>query len=300
MDYSRVNIKPLKLKGEKRSHKKHKSKKRKAEDESGRSSDGSRKNTDTADHGGWWCCEALQEMTGSLAVQLGDTPIYVCALDSGLFTAGAPHDEGDGPSPEEVLTGVPAGDNRTALKSGYNKYLGVDGAGRVVGRADAIGPREMWQPVFQEGKMALLGANDCFLGLDDDDNVVATCASAGPEQMVTIRSNAIRECDRPKEVPEEERGKLKDVEKNYVKKFQKFQDKRLRINKEGIAELKSAREDGILHEALLDRRSKMKADRYWEIWGSGGEAASKRVAKCGRRKGPHGLAQAGHGTGRWW
>ena len=48
-----------------------------------------------------------------------------------------------------MLTAVPAGDERIAFKSGYNKYLGVDGAGRVVGRADAIGPREMWQPVFQ-------------------------------------------------------------------------------------------------------------------------------------------------------
>lgn len=71
-----------------------------------------------------------------------------------------------------------------------------------------------------------------------------------------------RDCDKPKEVPEEERGKLKDVEKNYVKKFQKFQDKRLRINAEGVAELKSAKTEGCLHEVLLDRRSKMKADRY--------------------------------------
>ena len=57
-------------------------------------------------------------------------------------------------------------------------------------------------------------------------------------------------------------GKLKDVEKNYVKKFQKFQDKRLRINEDGIRELKAARNEGFLHETLLDRRAKMKADRY--------------------------------------
>lgn len=60
---------------------------------------------------------------------------------------------GDGPSPEEVLTAVPAGEERIAFKSGYNKYLGVDGAGRVVGRADAIGPREMWLPVFQVSRV---------------------------------------------------------------------------------------------------------------------------------------------------
>ncbi|XP_027208810.2 protein FRG1 [Penaeus vannamei] len=260
-EYSKVKIGKLKLKGEK-SRKKHKSKKRKAEEGDGGSSSTSTHESDKADHGGWWSITALHQISGSVAVQLGGAPIYVRALDNGLFTAGAPHDQGDGPSPEEVLTAVPAGDDRIAFKSGYNKYLGVDGAGRVVGRADAIGPREMWQPVFQEGKTALLAANDCFLGIDDDDNVVAVSTTAGPDQMVNIRSSTLRECDKPKEIPEEERGKLLDVEVNYVKKFQKFQDKRLKINKDGVAELRSARSEGKLHETLLDRRQKMKADRY--------------------------------------
>lgn len=49
---------------------------------------------------------------------------------------------------------------------------------------------------------------------------------------------------------------------DFRKKFQKFQDKKLRINKNDVKELESAKEKGTLHEALLDRRSKMKADRY--------------------------------------
>lgn len=262
-EYSKVKIGKLKLKGEKSSHKKHKSKKRKAGDEGSSSSSSSKNiNEDTIDHGGWWHATSFRQITGSIAIQLGDKPMYVRALDNGLFTAGAPHDQGDGPAPEEVLTAVPAGDDRIAFKSGYNKYIGVDGSGRVVGRADAIGPREMWQPIFQDGKTGLLAVNDCFLGIDEDDNVIAKSPTAGNYEMVTIRSNTVRECDKPKEIPEEERGKLKDVEVNYVKKFQKFQDKRLRINEEGIAVLKEARSEGYLHEALLDRRSKMKADRY--------------------------------------
>lgn len=46
------------------------------------------------------------------------------------------------------------------------------------------------------------------------------------------------------------------------KKFQKFQDKRILINKEDVTSLKQAKDTGNLHEVLLDRRSKMKADRY--------------------------------------
>lgn len=46
------------------------------------------------------------------------------------------------------------------------------------------------------------------------------------------------------------------------RKFQKFQDKKLRINKSDHSELEKAKTEGNLHETLLDRRSKMKADRY--------------------------------------
>lgn len=36
----------------------------------------------------------------------------------------------------------------------------------------------------------------------------------------------------------------------------------MRISKEDTVKLKQAKEEGTLHETLLDRRSKMKADRY--------------------------------------
>lgn len=39
---------------------------------------------------------------------------------------------------------------RIALKSGYGKYLGINSDGVVMGRSDAIGSREQWEPVFQD------------------------------------------------------------------------------------------------------------------------------------------------------
>lgn len=52
--------------------------------------------------------------------------------------------------------------------------------------------RNNYYSQFQEGKTALLAANDRFLGLDEDDNVVAVSDTAGTDQMVTIRSSALR------------------------------------------------------------------------------------------------------------
>lgn len=56
---------------------------------------------------------------------------------------------GDSPLPEEILTAITISETRIALKSGYGKYLGVDKDGLIVGRSDAIGPLEQFEPVFQ-------------------------------------------------------------------------------------------------------------------------------------------------------
>lgn len=44
--------------------------------------------------------------------------------------------------------------------------------------------------------------------------------------------------------------------------FQKFQDKKMRMVEGKRSQLKKAQKEGILHETLLDRRAKTKADRY--------------------------------------
>jgi len=48
----------------------------------------------------------------------------------------------------------------------------------------------------------------------------------------------------------------------YRKKFQKFQDKKIKLFTGEAGQLSKAKDEGIFHETMLDRRSKMKADRY--------------------------------------
>lgn len=89
--------------------------------------------------------------------------------------------------------------------------------------------------------------------------------SATDANFVQIRSNSERNQERDKrkkELPVEEQGSVRDTEINYVKKFQKFQDKKLRVNQGDMSELVEAKKTGALHEVLLDRREKMKSDRY--------------------------------------
>lgn len=103
---------------------------------------------DSLRHGNWWKVCKIEEINGPVAIEFGKHT-YVKALDNGLFTLGAPHNEGEGPSPEEILTAVPINEQKIALKSGYNKYLRVEKDGVVTARSDAIGAMEQWEPVFQ-------------------------------------------------------------------------------------------------------------------------------------------------------
>ncbi|XP_052867724.1 protein FRG1 homolog isoform X1 [Anopheles cruzii] len=258
-DYSKAKTSKLVLKGEsskgtKRKHKKHKKEK-----------DAKRAlvvDTDAVKHGGWWMVKKTTEITGSIALQF-DKQAYIKALDNGLFTLGAPHNEGDPPDPEEILSAVLINEDKVAFKSGYGKYLKVEKDGMITGRSDAVSALEQFEPVFEQGKTALLAANGCFVSVDpEDDALVAIKKKVGNEEVCVIRSCIDRENISSKEVPVEESGDLDQVEINFVKKFQKFQDKKLLISKEDKVVLKKAKDDGTLHEELLNRRSKMKADRY--------------------------------------
>ena len=49
-----------------------------------------------------------------------------------------------------MLTVVNVTENKYAFKTGYGRYVSVNTAGELTGRAEAIGPRETWEPVFEE------------------------------------------------------------------------------------------------------------------------------------------------------
>ena len=149
-----------------------------------------------------------------------------------------------------------------ALKTGFGKYLSVDKSGLVVGRSDAISRMEQWELVFEGGRTALLAPNDKFVSCNEDGEVVATDDKA--QLLVKVRSGVERVVRTERDLlPEEEKtDTVGECEKNYVRKYQAWQDGKLRISKKDVGELEKAKQEGRLHDALLDRRSKMKSDRY--------------------------------------
>ncbi|CRK90435.1 CLUMA_CG004123, isoform A [Clunio marinus] len=261
-EYQLHNKGKLKLKGESDKSKKRKHKKEKKDREE-KIQKAVIIDEDAINNGGWWICKEVSEITGSIVIQFGEHR-FVKALDDGTFTLSAPHPKGEGPSFDEEFSSFIVNESKIYIKSGYNKYLKPEADGVITGRSDAAGEKEAFEPIWENGKMALLAANNSFVSIDEeDDALVAIRKAVGPNEVCIIRSNAYRGEVVSSSAPIEEKIEdLKQVELNYVKKFQKFQDKRIKLCEDDKKELKKAKESGKLHESLLDRRSKMKADRY--------------------------------------
>ena len=102
-------------------------------------------------------------------------------------------------------------DSKVALKTGFGKYVELTPSGELVARADAVGPREYWEPVFQEvrvvlchfshndttfrssnaimlqGKAALCGSNGLFLTLLDDESIACKSQTEGSHEFLCVR-----------------------------------------------------------------------------------------------------------------
>jgi len=264
--YGKVKSGALKLKGEKK-HKKHKKNKKREHSGEREGVDEVKKRKrevkeDSDKHGGWWVAEKIFEVTGPIAIQFPNS-CYVKAMDNGKFVLGPPHGDGEPPAPEEILMAMRSGEGKISLKSGFDKYLRIDKNGYLMGVSDAVGSLELFEPIWEDGKCAFVAANGKFLSVDDDDMVLCNKHSVGPMEVIRIRSNKEKEDVNKKAINPDEVGSAADIELKFTKKFLKFQDKkyRARFDYESQDQIMSAKSDGRLHEALLDRREKMKSDR---------------------------------------
>lgn len=67
----------------------------------------------------------------------------------------------NGPDPPQIFTLVKVSDNKIAIKSGFGRYISCGTTGELVGRAEAIGPRELWETVFENVCKSM--ASICFI-----------------------------------------------------------------------------------------------------------------------------------------
>jgi len=262
-EYSQVKIGKLKLKGSSSEKKKGKKKKRKVPENEDGSGGGDEvpADDDAKDHGGWWKIRNFEQLIGgNIAIQLSNTS-YLFAKDNGTLVCGDPHHvSDDGPAQEEIYTMIKISDTKIALKSGYGKYISVNAMGNIYARSEAVGPQEQLEVVIQDEKVALQGHNGYFVTITEGQEIKALSSVAKEKEIVCLRTDISRV--KKKKVNEEDVCDVREFEIKYVKDFQSFEDRKLKLHEGPKASLEKARTAGKLHEAMLDRREKMKADRY--------------------------------------
>ena len=58
------------------------------------------------------------------------------------------------------------------LKTGFHKYLSVNGTGVLVAVSEAIGLKERWEPIFEQGRATLCSSfNGKFVTYDPERNL---------------------------------------------------------------------------------------------------------------------------------
>lgn len=187
---------------------------------------------------------------------------YAKAKPDGTIVLGEPHPPGEGPDEEEIFTAFGVSNDQITLKSGFGRYLSVDANKRLMGVSEAVGEPETFLPVFEDNQLAICAFNECFLSPDIDADIKQIYAKAdkvGPCEMIKIRINHNpmkydQKCDDLK-------GSVYEAEDNYLKRLAKYGQDGSSM-RETKKLLKKARAEGDLHEALLEKRTKLKSDKY--------------------------------------
>ncbi|KAF8925744.1 hypothetical protein BGZ52_006541, partial [Haplosporangium bisporale] len=171
-----------------------------------------------------------------------------------------------------VVTMIPDSDRMT-LKASNGRYLSSDKFGIVSADTEAIGMQEEWTAILkpeENGGIALQSHYGKFLSVDEvaaerpgsslgfqiraDSEVIGFCELFQAKIQAKYRKKA----KKTKEV----QIATKDYELEQSRKFQTWNHGRVVVSERDIRELDKAKKQGRFSEALLDRREKVKSDRY--------------------------------------
>lgn len=169
------------------------------------------------------------------------------------------------------VAGSPTVNLRTG--TGEGKFLSCDAHGIVAANRDARGPQEEWTPVILPdayGMVAFMNVYEKYLGVDEvaggalqlrgDSDTVGFKERFYVKIQKKYKRQAHEEEKQKKLKEDDGLQKIDETGTNHI--YQAWGAGRMVVSRDDKKELKRARKEGRLAEALLDRRSKLKSDRF--------------------------------------
>ncbi|KAJ1979424.1 hypothetical protein H4R33_005718 [Dimargaris cristalligena] len=183
--------------------------------------------------------------------------------------------EGEAATVGSIGSSSSSSERQYTFKSNDGKYLSCDAAGDVAVDQVAIGPCELWTPIVRPDGISLQNADGRFLTLAFDSRneslpqpITTHCRAdqIGFCQVFTFKCQAQLKQKRTGTDPalNTSIGDYQEFELDEVKKYQSWTSGHLyrSQNGDGDRQLKRARREGRMAEALLDRREKLKSDKF--------------------------------------
>ncbi|RKP15171.1 FRG1-like family-domain-containing protein [Piptocephalis cylindrospora] len=153
-----------------------------------------------------------------------------------------------------------------SLRASTGMYLSSDKVGVVRVDKEAVGPLESWTPVIRDEGVAFQNAYGRYLTYDETGGGIRGDAeSIGLREIWRLQCQTQRKHDAAKDRASSKKDdrSVVDVELEAIKKNQTWGGGRVRrFEADDIRELKKAKKQGRLNEALLDRRAKVKSDKF--------------------------------------
>ncbi|KAI8368123.1 FRG1-like family-domain-containing protein [Radiomyces spectabilis] len=231
-----------------------------------------RNDADALNNEGWVRADSLDDLVGPLFItHPSDPPICITTdKENRLLAYPLPElAENTKPEPvivEQVIVGarLVGTTNSFTFKSCTGKYLGSDKFGVVTCDSEAISGQEEWNPAITEAGIAFQNVHGKYLMVDEIANggfkIRADAEEVGFCEAFRVYCQA-----RFKHKNKSEKKKALPAgaaEIDNIRKYQSWGAGRIHTTKEDERELKRARQEGRAAEAMLDRRAKVKADRY--------------------------------------
>ncbi|KND03825.1 uncharacterized protein SPPG_01280 [Spizellomyces punctatus DAOM BR117] len=151
--------------------------------------------------------------------------------------------------------------SKLCFRSAYDRYLGSDKFGVVQCEREAMGPSEEWEVVLREDGLALQSSFEKFLKCDADGRARADSENVGFKEVFQMRCQAANKA-RAKKKKVDVSINAEELEVDHIKKFHSWGGGRLVLSQEDTTVLRKAKKEGNLNETLLDRRSKLKSDKF--------------------------------------
>ncbi|CCA68860.1 related to predicted actin-bundling protein-Laccaria bicolor [Serendipita indica DSM 11827] len=168
-----------------------------------------------------------------------------------------------------VVTHI-AGTETINFRTPKGKFLSSDRVGLVSANREARGPQEEWTPqVLEDGTLAFQNVYGNYLGLDEVAGgglaLRADAETVGFQEKwwVKVQFGHVKKAteeERKKQKITEGMTKIDEAGTNRI--YQAWGAGRSVVSSEDTRALKKARKEGKLAEAMLDRRIKLKSDRF--------------------------------------